>query len=265
MEIDRIKEQYYDEGYFVVDDVALGLLDEMEQAALRVVAKARSGQVDLAGLGPDATAIYGIVAPQFAERVFGQYLCCDEVLRYVEAFFGSAIRMGHALLWAAEGDYDTGWHRDLGSVIYRSEAEEMAILQEPLTQLKWQTALRDDPCLWVVPGSHARYRSEREAIVLARAQGRSTRPSSDTTQAGQAVFLNHKLIHWGRKPASMTSRLSVAGCLKAFDPDGVNDYASERWRWRTAADLRDYLPAKLQLFYDRWRSLKQPSQYCCYI
>ena len=167
--------------------------------------------------------------------------------------------MGHALLWAAEGEYDTGWHRDLGPVIDRSEAEEMALLEEPLIQLKWQTALRDDPCLWVVPGSHARSRSEREAVVLRERKADLPGQVQIRLKRGQTVFWNHKLIHRGRKPASIIRRLSVAGCLKAFDPDGVNDYASERWRWRTAADLRDYLPAKLQLFYQRWRSLKDPA------
>ena len=147
MDVDRIKEQYCDEGYFVVDDVAHALLDEMEEAALRVVAKARSGEVDLAGMGPDATAIYGIIAPQFGEPVFGQYLCCDEVLRYVEAFFGPAIRMGHALLWAAEGEYDTGWHRDIR---YWS-------FQQPELVSAW-LALGDEypenGGLFVIPGSH---------------------------------------------------------------------------------------------------------------
>ena len=54
-------------------------------------------------------------------------------------------------------------------------------------------------------------------------------------------------------------RLSVAGCLKAYNPDGVDDYASDLWRWRRADNLRDFLPAKLQLFYNRWRSLKPPA------
>ena len=260
MDLDQIKRQYHAGGYFVVDDaVDLALLDPLEQAALRVVAKARAGKVDLAGLGPDATAIYGIIAPEFDEPVFGQYLCCDEVLHYVEAFFGPELRMGHAFLWAAEGNYDTGWHRDLGPVIDRSEAEELAILQEPLIQMKWQTALSDDPCLWVVPGSHARYRSEREAVVLHERKADLPGQVQIDLKRGQTVFWNHKLIHRGRKPADMARRLSVAGCLKAYDPAGVDDYASAHWRWRRADNLRDFLPAKLQLFYNRWRSLKPPA------
>lgn len=42
----------------------------------------------------------------------------------------------------------------------------MAILNQPFVSLKWQTALLDDPCLWVVPGSQRRYRTEPEAEVL---------------------------------------------------------------------------------------------------
>ena len=165
MDLDQIKRQYHAGGYFVVDDaVDLALLDPLEQAALRVVAKARAGKVDLAGLGPDATAIYGIIAPEFDEPVFGQYLCCDEVLHYVEAFFGPELRMGHAFLWAAEGNYDTGWHRDHGAARDVGETEEMAILNAAKTGLKWQLALVDDPCLWVVPASHLRYRTEQDSV-----------------------------------------------------------------------------------------------------
>ena len=47
MDLDQIKWQYHADGYFVVDDLAPALLDPLEQAALRVVAKARSGEVDL--------------------------------------------------------------------------------------------------------------------------------------------------------------------------------------------------------------------------
>jgi len=125
--------------------------------------------------------------------------------------------------------------------------------------LKWQTALLDDPCLWVVPGSHARYRTERERKVLLERKGDLPGQVQISLKRGQTVFWSHKLIHRGRMPESMDRRLSVAGCLKVYDPNAENDYASERWNWRTAENLRDYLPVKLQLFYDRWRSLRPPT------
>ncbi len=125
MDLDQIIWQHHADGYFVVDDIAPALLDPLEQAALRVVAKARAGEVDL--------------------------------------------------------------------------------------------------------------------------------------KRGQTVFCNHKLTHRGRKPADRTRRLSVAGCLKACDPAGIDDYAGDLWRWRRADNLRDFLPATLQLFYNRWRSLKPPA------
>lgn len=229
MDIEELKQQYFENGYFVVvDAVDPAMIDPLEAAAVRVVDKVRSGRVDLSGLGPEATAVYGIIAPEFGEPVFGEYLCCGEVLRYVEAFFGPEVRMGHTLLWATEKDYDTGWHRDLGPIVERSEAEEMAILQEPMTMLKWQTALLDDPCLWVVPKSHARYRTERERKVLLERKGDLPGQVQISLKRGQTVFWSHKLIHRGRMPESMDRRLSVAGCLKGYDPNAENDYASER-------------------------------------
>ena len=84
MDIEELKRQYFENSYFVADDaVDPAMIDPLEAAAVRRVDKVRSGRVYLSRLGPEATAVYGIIAPEFGDPVFGEYLCCDEVLCYV--------------------------------------------------------------------------------------------------------------------------------------------------------------------------------------
>ena len=75
-------EQYRDRGYFIVDDaVEPDLLDLLEAAARRVVDKIRSGAVvdDEAGMrtggeGVEPQFVSGLIAPEFGESVFAEYL-----------------------------------------------------------------------------------------------------------------------------------------------------------------------------------------------
>ena len=255
------KTTYFNDGSVVVNDaVEPDLLDRLEAAGRRVVDKVRSGQVDVSGQGPDSTGVLGVIAPEFAEPAFAEYLISDSITRYAEAFLGPELRLGHVHLWCTERPYDTGWHRDIGQPpVNYSEAEEMAILNQPFVSLKWQTALLDDPCLWVVPGSQRRYRTEPEAEVLF---SNTRQPIPGGVQMdlrrGQTVFWNGKLIHRGHKPDDLERRLSVTGGLRRYDdPQEPMDYVGSDWEWRLSDQVRAALPEKAQLYYDRWRGLPQ--------
>ena len=71
-------------------------------------------------------------------------------------------------LCAIAGDYQCGWHRDIAGHDRDGSYEvEMEILRRyRRNQIKWHLPLLDDPCLWVVPGSQSRYRTEAEREVL---------------------------------------------------------------------------------------------------
>ena len=259
MDVEKAKERYFDQGYFVAGDaVEPRMLEELQAAAGRVWAKVRSGEVDVAGNGPDATAIFGLIAPEFGEPVFARYLVSEPVLRYVSAFLGDELRLGHVHLWCADSGYDTGWHRDVGKERDVSREREMEILTRPMRSIKWQLALLDDPCLWVVPGSHKRYRTEaeRNALVV------DTRLSiSGEVQVklkrGECIFWNGHLIHRGRQPRDLPRRLTLTGGLRMYRPDESPEELDGRFAWRLAGNIREALPEKMQLFYDRWRALQK--------
>ena len=259
MDIEEAKRRYKEEGSVVADDaVTPEMLDWLEAGARSVWEQARSGTVDVAGKGGDGGSLFGLLAPEFGEPVFAEYLCSEPVGRYVEGFLGSELRLGHVHLWCSSTSYDTGWHRDHGAARDVREEEELALLNAPKVSIKWQLALVDDPCLWVVPGSQLRYRTadEREALNV------DTRMDIEGQQQvvlkrGQTLFWNGSVIHRGVKPADVAERLTLTGGLRQYDPSDGSEAVDERFRWRLADNIRSSLPPKMQVWYDRWRMLQK--------
>ena len=258
MEIEEAKQQYYDNGYFIVDDtVDSEMVDRLEAAGRHVVEKTRSGEINLSGQGPKATGIIGLIAPEFGQKAFAEYQSSEPILRYVNGFIGTNLRMGLSVLWSCENmKYDCGWHRDIGvprdATISREEEQE--VMDEPLKSFKWQTALLDDPCLWVVPGSHRRTRTDIEMEVLNNDR-KADLPGEKNVllKRGQTVFWESRLMHRGRGPEGFERRLSLAGSFAQYRPDEEVDELHEQFHWQLEDSVRDYLPEKMVPYYDRWR------------
>ena len=259
-DIEKVKEEFSTQGYSLVEDaVEPEMVDRLEAAARRVWAKVRAGEVDVAGNGPEATAIFGVIAPEFGEPVFAEHLVSPSIERYVKAFLGPDLRMGHVHLWCADKGYDTGWHRDIGTGNQDGDPErEMALITQPMTGLRWQLALVDDPCLWLVPGSHLRPRTPEEHQALAVDKKVDiTGQQNIFLQRGQVLFWSGYTIHRGRQPAHLPQRLSMTGALMIYRPDEPQTEVDERFRWKLADNVRAALPPKAQLYYDRWRTLQK--------
>ena len=262
MDFNEAREQYFQQGYFVVDDaVAPAMLDRLEGAGRRVVDLVRSGQVDVSGQGPLATGVIGLIDPRFGERAFADYYISAPLTRYVEAFLAGDLRMGALVLWCVEDNaYDSAWHRDTYPPrdAELEGAEEMAMLTEPFDHFKWQVALLDDPCLWAVPGSHRRNRTEEETAVLrGDRRGELTGQVQVDLKRGQTVFWDGKLIHRGLKPDGLERRLSLAGSYKLYNPDQEPEDPGETWSWMLSDGIRDFLPEEARPLYDRWRAVQK--------
>ena len=258
MKIEEAKRQYAENGYFIVDGLADGaMLDRLEAAGRHVVEKTRSGEINLSGQGPEATGIVGLIAPEFGQKVFAEYQISDPIMRYVNGFIGPNLSMGLSVLWSFENrKYDSAWHRDIGPPrdATASPEEEQQILDEPSKWFKWQTALLDDPCLWVVPGSHRRTRTDIETEVL-NGDRKSHLPGEEQVilKRGETVFWEGRLMHRGRRPEGFERRLSLAGSFARYDPSGEVDELPDHFRWQIEDSVRDYLPEKMVPYYDRWR------------
>ena len=262
--------QYYEDGYFIADDAFdPGMLAPLEAAARRAVAKVQSGEVvaktegiSTGGPGDDTRDILGLIAPEFGEPLFAEYLGCKAIERYMHALLGPDLRLGWVAIFSIPGPeaYETGWHRDF-SYEERdgSETVEMEILgRHRQGVVKWHMALVGDACLWLVPGSQKRYRTaeEREALI----NGHFVE-LSDAVQVvlkkGQTVFWNGNTIHRGRASEGMPERLAIMGALSQHRDSDRPQQVEERFGWRMADNIRDGLPEKTRLYYDRWRSLQQ--------
>ena len=265
-------DQYRDQGYFIADDaVELDMLEELTTAAREVVAKVRSGEVidDATGVrttGPDAADadshfICGLMAPEFGAPVFAEYLGSAPIARYVRPFIGEELRLGWVHLCAVGDDYEIGWHRDTGGNERDGSYEvEMEILRRHRKHfVKWHLALADDPCLWIVPGSQRRYRTEREReCLLNDRHGEIPGALQISLQRGQTVFWNSNSIHRGLKPAGLQERCTLMGAL--IDHRSEYDDKSEKGdhHWLLADNIRDNLPERTRRYYDNWHSLAGP-------
>lgn len=262
--------QYYEQGYFIADDaVEPEMLAALEPAARRAAAKVRSGEVVVdmerigtGGPGDDTRDLLGLIAPEFGEPVFAEYLGSKPIETYMQAMLGPELRLGWIAIFVIPGpeDYDTGWHRDFGHEERDgSEEVEMEILgRHRKNVVKWHMALVDDACLWLVPGSHRRYRTaqEREALINERFMDLPD-AQQIVLQRGQTVFWNGNTIHRGMMAAGTPERLAMMGALAKHQDDDPMEEVEVRYRWRLADNIRDGLPAKTQLYYDRWRQLQQ--------
>ncbi|KAI4723158.1 phytanoyl-CoA dioxygenase family protein, partial [Aureobasidium sp. EXF-10727] len=99
------------------------------------------------------------------------------------------------LLIRPDADFALRWHRDdIGPEA--SAQEESTRLQEPMLHAQWNLALYPDQSLVVVPGSHARPRTEEE---------RCADPFEDNMpgqmvvemNAGDIIFYNNNILHRG--------------------------------------------------------------------
>ncbi len=260
--------QYREDGYLITEDaVQPEMLEELTGAALRVVGRIRSGEVvddddgvDTNGSGAEPAFVTGLMAPEFGEPVFAEYLGSEEVAACVRPFLGDELRLGWVHLCAIAGDYKGNWHRDVGGQDRNAGyEEEMALLARHRKHLvKWHLALVDDPCLWIVPGSHRRFRTDREKECLMKGgQGELPGGLRIDLEKGQTIFWNGNTIHRGRKPEGMEERSTLMGALIDHRSE-YDDGEKGDQRWLLAGNVRGSLPERTRRYYDNWRSLAEP-------
>jgi len=154
--------EYQERGFTIVDDLMPpGLLERLVPAARRAAEKVRTGAViddaekvrlGTGGAGVEPDFISGVMAPEFGEPSFAEYLGSEPLAASLEQFLGPDRRLGWVRLCAIRDSYDGAWHRDTGGRgsddSYDSEMEVLRSFRSNF--LKWHTALIDDPCLVVV-------------------------------------------------------------------------------------------------------------------
>ena len=258
--------RYKDQGYFIAEDaVDPDMMPELVAAARRVKRKVRSGEVDVFthrktdDKNSEPWAIRGLLAPEFEEPIFSEYLLSEPVMHYVHHFLGPELRLGSITIFTNphDKDFGFGWHRDIDKKKRDvTREQELEILNQPAQTFKWHLALIDDECLQVVPESQRRYRTahERECLINTRHEDIPGQQAIDL-KAGQTAFWNGNIIHRGvmRKDVE---RLTLASSWAKHEEGEEPAETDHRFKWRLSEKVRDNLPSAMQPYYDRWRALQ---------
>ena len=285
----RCEEVFKRHGCFVVDDaLEPAMVDKLEQAARRVVARVRSGTDAFSasvGNSPDATQIGALITPEYRESAFHEMMGSDSLARYAERLLPGPIRLWFCAMWsldATDGErqrqretdgertqrrrYDTGWHRDTHGIFYAKEGEgedrELALLgynpEQVGKALKWNTCLTDsgDACLFLLPGSHQRRRTPAERRVLYAARNEPIDGELRVVLSrGQTVFFAGTLIHRGyQDPEDSSERLSMTCGLQAHNDPSVPLYLLHQWEWCKSQSIATWLArsARALAYWQRW-------------
>lgn len=152
---------------------------------------------------PDLPHSATFVAMYFSDAVVGptkQLLQCEQDESLVMELFNLLVR--------PDRDFELRWHRD-DIPASATPDEELARLNQPAYSAQWNLALYDDTSLIVVPGSHARARTEaeRDADPFAKDMpGQKVVP----LKAGDIVFYNNNILHRGAYD-SRVERMTLHG------------------------------------------------------
>lgn len=248
-------DRFLDQGYVILGDaVEPRLMAPLREAAARVVRRTRSGEWKPRRATPDGDiwGVQDLLHPDLGEPVFTEYMASDPVLEVARDLLGSDLRMGllNLLVNPERQAFAIGWHRDL----LRQEVppeQEQAELERLLREvLQWNTALYDDDCLVIVPGSHRRAASPEERDAQFRSPMEPL-PHQEVVElkAGQGVYYNNMLIHRGIYPAGRPRATLHAALTPTTNPLRLYYDAVP---WMAEPRFRATLPPPLLPLHDRW-------------
>ncbi|KAI5858970.1 hypothetical protein BZA05DRAFT_382972 [Tricharina praecox] len=174
-------------GYVIIPDlIPPPLLGPLREASSRVIARARdesdAGWPHVRVVGKqfppwpkdvreDVWGVQHIMHPDLGERVFAEWYGSQPVLDAVTTILGCGakelqLELFNLLVNPTKTAFSLAWHRD--SIPPEASTEvEIRLLKAPRYGTQWNTALYDDSCLLVVPGSHRRPRTDEEQRTMA--------------------------------------------------------------------------------------------------
>ncbi|KAI0776945.1 hypothetical protein BD413DRAFT_610523 [Trametes elegans] len=228
-----LKELYDVQGYVVVPGlVPADQLERLEGASERIIARTRSGgwphrrtvgrQFPPYGDGDlDSWGVQHVMHPDLGESAFARWYTSDALVSAVKEMLGCEedelqMELFNMLINPISNSFALRWHRD-DVRENASEEEEHEALSIWHHGTQWNTALRKDSCLYVVPGSHKAPRTSAQ-----RAQSSTLDPPKDplampgaiqvTLEPGETVFYNNNILHCATYDAR-TPRITLHACM----------------------------------------------------
>ncbi|PCH34658.1 hypothetical protein WOLCODRAFT_139489 [Wolfiporia cocos MD-104 SS10] len=227
-----MKELFEQQGFVIVPDlIPAEQRAALEEAAARTITKTRAGSWTLRRTvgrqfppydsnNPDSWGVQHIMHPDLGEPAFARWYTSDALVGVVRELLGCGggelqMELFNMLINPTEHAFALRWHRD-DVREDASEEEERAALAVWHYGVQWNTALYEDSCLYVVPGSHKAPRTPEQ-----RAHSSTPDPPADpmdmpgavhvTLKPGETVFYNNNILHCGTyDPAATRATLHAS-------------------------------------------------------
>ena len=248
---------YENSGYTMIDNaIPEGLLEPLRQATARVTEKTRKGEWPhkrRAG-EDDIWGVSHLLHPDLGEPIFAEYIASPVVIDIVGGLLKIKpqdhvarlqLELVNMLINPAKRDYEIDWHRDLvrADLPPKEELMELMKLQD---NVQWNTALYDEACLYIVPGSHLRPKTvEEREVVFNRPRDPIKGQMAVELRAGQGVYYNANLIHRGVYPQKIR-RQTLHCCMGLADGAPLRQHLYKNLSWMVERPgFRETLPDKL--------------------
>ncbi|EPQ53304.1 hypothetical protein GLOTRDRAFT_79428 [Gloeophyllum trabeum ATCC 11539] len=212
----RLRQQYAEQGFVIIPGlIPPSSFAELQQAAERAIERTRKGSwphrrvvgkqfPPYDSANPDSWGVQHVMHPDLGEKAFARWYTSEEVRAVVRELLGCEdenlqMELFNMLINPTEHDFALRWHRD-DVKENATEEEEREALGIWHYGVQWNTALYDDSCLYVVPGSHKTPRTPEQ-----RKHSSTSEAPKDpmdmpgaiqvTIKAGETVFYNSNILH----------------------------------------------------------------------
>ncbi|TBU26384.1 hypothetical protein BD311DRAFT_667563 [Dichomitus squalens] len=232
-DISALKQLYDTQGYVIVPGlISPSLLPELEAACARAIAKTREGTwphrrtvgrqfPPYDESNPDSWGVQHVMHPDLGEDAFARWYTSDELVGAVCELLGCRaedlqMELFNLLINPTTHSFALRWHRD-DVRENASEDEEREALGVWHHGVQWNTALRKDTCLFVVPGSHKVPRTPAQCALSSTLEAPVNpldMPGAVrvTLQPGETVFYNNNILHCATYDAR-EERVTLHACM----------------------------------------------------
>ncbi|KAL6310236.1 hypothetical protein BKA93DRAFT_721283 [Sparassis latifolia] len=210
------KQIFDDQGFVVVPNlIPTDSHKALEDACERVIARTRSGEwthrrtvgrqfPPFDNDNPDSWGVQHLMHPDLGEPVFAQWYTSDPLVSFAQNLLGCKeeelqMEVFNLLINPLSYAFALRWHRD-DVRENASDDEEIKALSIWHHGVQWNTALYEDSCLYVVPGSHKVPRSPEQRALSSTLDAPANpldMPGAIRVilQPGETVFYNSNILH----------------------------------------------------------------------
>lgn len=296
LDLPTLLTSYNRNGYIIIDDLFTPLIPTLRAQAASIVSQTRSGNwphVRRVGkqfppfdavTTPDYWGVQHLMHPQLPHhdtwRAFYSQSAFLEIAAALLECGRDRLQMElfNLLINPESHAFALGWHRDDVRPDVSREEELERLEKAPVDGVQWNAALYDDDCLFVVPGTHTRIRTDEERkanleqpLAPVKVDNDDAGEGNDVKgidgnwaidppsvlrvhlKAGQTIFYSQRILHRASY-LPWRQRATLHGCYGKAGAAGEGAEGGERARmilqhgveWMKDPELERELPEDLR-------------------